>query len=125
MSLVSTGEATQAMINSGVTKRYMGRKVIVTAILASALGAGSAWAGDEATITEFPTPSAASLPQGVDIGQSGEVWYAETSVGKIALLRPNHMTREFTLANGGQPIIVRLRPTVSGSPMDSVMRSAT
>lgn len=108
MSLVSTREATQVMINSGVTMRYMGRKAIMTAILASALSAGSAWAGEEATITEFPTPSAASLPQGVDIGQNGEVWYAETSVGKIALLRSNHSTSEFTLANGGQPIIVKV-----------------
>jgi virginiamycin B lyase len=96
------------MINSGVMMRYMGRKAIMTAILASAFGAGSAWAGEEATITEFPTPSAASLPQGVDIGQNGEVWYAETSVGKIALLRSNHSTSEFTLANGGQPIIVKV-----------------
>jgi virginiamycin B lyase len=84
------------------------RRKAILAILAAALVAGPAWAGEGATITEFPTPSAASLPQGVDIGQNGDIWYAETSVGKIALLRSNHTTSEFTLPNGGQPIIVKV-----------------
>ena len=89
----------------------MGRKATLTAILVVGLTATAsrAWGnGDEATVTEFPTPSATSLPEGVDLGQNGDVWYAETSVGKIALLRSNHTTSEFALPNGGQPIIVKV-----------------
>lgn len=89
----------------------MGRKATVTAILVVALTATANRAranGEEATITEFPTPSAGSLPQGVDLGQNGQVWYAETSAGKIALLRPNHTITEFPLPQGGQPIIVKV-----------------
>jgi virginiamycin B lyase len=89
-------------------RRHMRQKFILTAILATALTAGSATAGGEATITEFPTPSATSLPEGVDVGQNGDIWYAETSVGKIALLASNHTTSEFALPNGGQPIIVKV-----------------
>ena len=89
----------------------MGRKAIMTAILGVGLTAtaSSAWGNvEQATITEFPTPSATSLPEGVDIGQNGDVWYAETSVGKVAVLRSNHTTSEFTLPNGGQPVIVKV-----------------
>ena len=42
-----------------------------------------------AVVTEYPTPSAQSLPQGLDIDASGNIWYTETTAGKIAVLRTN------------------------------------
>lgn len=60
------------------------------------------------TITEFATPSAASLPQGVDIGSNGDIWYAETSAGKIAVQHANHTSAEFTVPNSGQPFILKV-----------------
>jgi virginiamycin B lyase len=57
-----------------------------------------------AAVTEYPTPSAESLPQGLDIDASGNIWYTETTAGKIAVLRTNLTTAEFTVPNGGQPV---------------------
>jgi virginiamycin B lyase len=57
-----------------------------------------------AVITEYLTPSAASLPQGLDIDKQGNIWYCETTAGKIAVLRTDHTSAEFTVPNGGQPI---------------------
>jgi virginiamycin B lyase len=57
-----------------------------------------------AVITEFPTASAVSFPQGIDIDEDCNIWYAETGAGKIAVLRPNHTTSEYPVPNGGQPI---------------------
>src|ERR1700743_64265 len=58
----------------------------------------------KATIAEFATPSQASLPHGLDIACDGSVWYTETSAGKIAVLRPDHTSAEYTVPNGGQPV---------------------
>lgn len=58
---------------------------------------------NHAIITEFLTPSAQSLPQGLDIDQKGNVWYAETAAGKLAVLRPDLTTAEYAIPNGGQP----------------------
>jgi virginiamycin B lyase len=60
------------------------------------------------TITEYHTPTAASFPQGVDVSLTGNVWYAETSAGKIAERQPNGSTTEFLVPNGGQPFIVKV-----------------
>jgi virginiamycin B lyase len=62
----------------------------------------------KATITEFPTTSPTSLPQGIDIAPDGNVWYAETTAGKIAVLRPDHTSSEFTVPNGGQPVSIKI-----------------
>jgi len=80
----------------------------ITTVLAVGLAAVSSRVQADATITEFPTPSAASLPQGIDIGLNGDVWFSENSVGKVAVLRTNHTTSEFPLPNGGQPTIVKV-----------------
>ena len=55
-------------------------------------------------ITEYPTASAKSFPQGIDIDEDGYIWYTETGAGKIAVRRPNHTTAEYPVPNGGQPI---------------------
>jgi virginiamycin B lyase len=65
-------------------------------------------AGPKASITEFPTASATSLPQGLDIDCSGNVWYTETTAGKIAVLRPDRTSAEYTVPNGGQPISLKV-----------------
>jgi virginiamycin B lyase len=62
----------------------------------------------KATITEFATTSPTSLPQGLDISCDGDLWYTETSVGKIAVLHPNHTSEEFTVPNGGQPVSLKI-----------------
>jgi virginiamycin B lyase len=62
----------------------------------------------KATISEFATPSQASLPQGLDIACDGNVWYTETSAGKIAVLRPDHTSAEYTVPNVGQPVSVKI-----------------
>jgi virginiamycin B lyase len=77
-------------------------------VLAVGLTAVSSGVRADATVTEFPTPSAASLPQGIDIAPNGDVWFSETSAGKVAVLRTNHTTSEFPLPNGGQPTIVKV-----------------
>jgi virginiamycin B lyase len=62
----------------------------------------------QATVTELPTPSAFSLPQGPDLAIDGSLWYAETSAGKIAVVYPSRATAEFALPNGGQPVTVKV-----------------
>jgi virginiamycin B lyase len=61
----------------------------------------------QATIGEFATPSPASSPQGVDVAFDGSVWYAETTAGKLAVLRPDRSAAEYPVPNGGQPFIVK------------------
>ena len=56
-----------------------------------------------AAITEYLTPTQQSLPQALDIDAKGNVWYVETAAGKIAVLRPDQTTSEYTVPNGGQP----------------------
>jgi len=84
----------------------MKRQTTLSAILAAGFTVFPALAG-EAVITEFATPSANSLPEGVDVDRYGNIWYAETSAGKIAVLWTNHATSEFPVPAGGQPVIVK------------------
>ncbi len=74
----------------------------------SAAGADVSVNRQQATITEVPTPSTFSLPQGVDIAGDGSIWYAETSAGKIAQLKANQTSAEFAIPNGGQPVTVKI-----------------
>ncbi|NKJ23332.1 antibiotic hydrolase [Dyella sp. SG609] len=55
----------------------------------------------------FATPTQASTPQGVDVAADGNVWYSETSAGKIAVLRPDRSSAEYPLPDGGQPFILK------------------
>jgi virginiamycin B lyase len=61
-----------------------------------------------AVITEYPTPSAQSLPQGLDIDEAGNIWYTETAAGKIAVLHPDRTTAEYPVPNGGTPVTVKV-----------------
>jgi virginiamycin B lyase len=60
------------------------------------------------TISEFATPSPTSSPQGVDVASNGDVWYSETTAGKIAVLHPDSTSSEFPVPNGGQPFILKV-----------------
>lgn len=84
---------------------YLAAPVIVSVVL---FGTTVRAAAASATIAEFATPSASSSPQGVDVASDGSVWYAETSAGKIAVLRPDRTSSEFPLPNGGQPFILKM-----------------
>jgi virginiamycin B lyase len=66
----------------------------------------AAAAGDGSSITEFPTPSPYSLPQGVDIARDGAVFYAETKAGKI-VRQQGKQTREYSLPAGAAPNVVK------------------
>lgn len=57
-----------------------------------------------AVVTEYATPNAQSFPQGLDIDRKGNIWYAETAAGKIAVLRSDLTAAEYPVPNGGQPI---------------------
>jgi virginiamycin B lyase len=63
-----------------------------------------------AVVTEYLTPSQASLPQGLDVDNHGNVWYTETNAGKIAVLRPNQTAAEYALPGGGQPFTLKVAP---------------
>jgi virginiamycin B lyase len=81
---------------------------LAAAVTVCATFSQHAGAQQAATITEFPTPSTFSYPQGIDTSASGDIWYAETSAGKIAELRPDLTTAEFPVPNGGEPFIVKV-----------------
>jgi virginiamycin B lyase len=66
------------------------------------------WSTGPAIVTEYLTPSQASLPQGIDIDAQGNIWYAETSAGKVAVLRPNQTAAEYPLPGKGQPFTVKV-----------------
>jgi len=90
--------------------RIVSVSTIVALCVASSIAANAQTASTRAqcsfghaVITEFPTPSAQSLPQALDIDAKGNIWYAETAAGKLAVLRPDLTTAEYTIPNGGQP----------------------
>jgi virginiamycin B lyase len=89
---------------------YLAAPAILGAALFGMPATSSAATGGSAvqtTISEFATPSPSSSPQGMDIAGDGSVWYAETTAGKIAVLRPDRSSAEFPVPNGGQPFILK------------------
>jgi len=83
---------------------YVAAQAIVSTTL---LGMSAHASTAKATIGEFATPSLSSSPQGVDVAGNGDVWYAETSAGKIAVLHPDSTSSEFPVPNSGQPFILK------------------
>jgi len=76
--------------------------------LAAALTASADARAAGAQIFELPTPSAASVPQALDVAADGTVFYAETGAGKIARVFGMHTTREYALPAGAQPFTVKI-----------------
>jgi len=81
------------------------------ALLASLACTASAWGAPTGTITEFPIPSAASVPQGIAPGPDGNVWFTEFEADKIALITPVGTVAEFPLPNPeGGPTAITTGP---------------
>ena len=67
-----------------------GRRSHLTALLTAliacvgwlGLSTAPAWA-TAGTITEFPIPTISSFPTGITAGPDGNLWFTESSVGKI------------------------------------------
>jgi streptogramin lyase len=55
---------------------------MITCICLLSLSTTSAWA-TAGTITEFPIPTISSFPTGITAGPDGNLWFTESSVGKI------------------------------------------
>src|ERR1700744_4413228 len=76
--------------------------------VAAVVATGGNTSAASAVIVEIPTPSAQSLPQGLDVAADGSVFYTETGAGKIARVLDRHVTREYTLPAGASPNIVKV-----------------
>src|SRR5579871_4325511 len=89
--------------------RRLSLPITVTVMIGCCLSAvAPSHADGSPIIIEYATPSATSSPQGIVVGPDGEIWYAETAAGKIAVQRPNQSAVEFSLPNGGQPNILKV-----------------
>jgi virginiamycin B lyase len=49
------------------------------------------------TVTEFPIPTAGSLPSGITVGPDGNLWFTESGTGKIGRITPAGVITEFPL----------------------------
>jgi virginiamycin B lyase len=57
-------------------------------------------------IVEFPTPTAASVPGGMEVGPDGHLWFPEVSGNKIARLDPRDGSiEEFTIPWTSTPVV--------------------
>jgi streptogramin lyase len=73
---------------------------------------GSALGAPVAQFSEFPTPTAASSPEGIAAGPDGNLWFAELNASKIGEISPvTHTISEFSTptANSG-PLGIALGP---------------
>ena len=54
------------------------------------------------TVTEFPLPTAAALPEDIVLGPDGKLWFAENGVDKIGRVTPGNppVIEEFALPAG-------------------------
>ena len=88
----------------------MSRMFFYVATLATLCSASSLTAAAQTAIlvTELPTPSASSSPQGIDSAADGSIWYCETAAGKIAQLKTDQTAVEYPLPNGGEPFIAKV-----------------
>jgi streptogramin lyase len=83
--------AESSTIHKGVTSmNRSGRRSHLTALLTAiivtvgllSLSSAPAWA-TAGTITEFPIPTISSFPTGITAGPDGNLWFTESSGGKI------------------------------------------
>jgi streptogramin lyase len=49
------------------------------------------------TVTEFPIPTASSLPSGITMGPDGNLWFTETSGNKIGRITTAGVITEFAI----------------------------
>ncbi len=72
------------------------------------LSLSPAWAKHSPTVTEFPTPTANSLAEGVEVTGDGAIWYCETLASRLVLQRPDRSVVEYPVPNGGQPNTLKI-----------------
>lgn len=73
-----------------------------------ALAVSPAWAKHAPTVTEFPTPTANSLAEGVEVTGDGAIWYCETLASRLVLQRPDRSVVEYPVPNAGQPNTLKI-----------------
>jgi streptogramin lyase len=89
----------------GSSRRDLARRGVRAAALTLALFAtGLAGIARGQVITEFPVPTANSLPNGIAAGPDGNLWFTEQSGNKIGRITTASVFTEFTV------------PTVNSSP---------
>ena len=81
----------------------------VALLCAAVLGLPEAAGAAAGTVTEFPTATAESLPQGITTGPDGNLWFTEYATNKIG-----RITRTGAIGTGDEFTI----PTSSSGPVD-------
>ena len=89
----------------------LGSALLMALVLALGV-AGSAAGAPLGQISDFPTPTMNSQPEGIVAGPDGNLWFAEFSGNKIAAVNPStHGIAEFSVPTGmSQPLGVALGP---------------
>ena len=72
------------------------------------LSLSPAWAKHSPTVTEFPTPTANSQAEGVEVTGDGAIWYCETLASRLVLQRPDRSVVEYPVPNAGQPNTLKI-----------------
>ena len=103
------------------------RWIVPGALVVALALSGSTLAAPVGQITEFPTPSTTSGPEGMAPGPDGNLWFAELGKSTIARGQPGHRSSEFTtlrrpVANARRR--ARALTATSGSPRSGRARSA-
>src|ERR1700742_2427686 len=78
------------------------------------------------TVTEFPIPTAGSLPSGITVGPDGALWFTESGSGKIGRITTSGVITEFPLPTplASQTASRRVRTGRCGSRKASVASAA-
>ncbi len=81
--------------------------VVMLALTATALGGAPA-----GQVSDFPTPTTASGPEGITAGPDGNLWFAEFAADKIAEINPTtHAISEFSTTTAmSRPLGIALGP---------------
>ncbi len=89
----------------------LGSALVMTLLLALGTG-GSALGAPLGQISDFPTPTMNSQPEGIVAGPDGNLWFAEFSGNKIAAVNPStRAIAEFSVPTGmSQPLGVAVGP---------------
>src|SRR5688572_7148685 len=95
------------MLGCRATKGLVRVMPLVAGLLIAAVVAPSfaTAQGPQPTITEFPLPTAASLPFGIAPGPDGALWFAEFASARIGRITTAGMISEFPLL-GSRPIYI-------------------
>jgi virginiamycin B lyase len=76
-------------------KRCVGWLLTVVVLVGAAVGVATQ--APAQTVTEFPIPTASSLPSGITVGPDGALWFTESGAGKIGRITTAGVITEFPL----------------------------